>query len=138
MRSSLNAADETSARASYPRCPGSPSRCPKSPPGRLEELAIVCEETAAQGCPLLLTLVSAGISGEVLTAYGTPEQKQRWLPGPEDLLRRLRGHLDPYKAPKSVVGELPRTSTGKIQKNVLRDRYARHYDMPDAPPSTPG
>ena len=46
----------------------------------LTELAIVCEETAAQGCPLLLMLVSSGISGEVISAYGTPEQRQRWLP----------------------------------------------------------
>lgn len=46
----------------------------------LSELAIVCEETAAQGCPLLLTLVSCGISAEVIAAYGTPEQKRRWLP----------------------------------------------------------
>jgi acyl-coenzyme A synthetase/AMP-(fatty) acid ligase len=34
--------------------------------------------------------------------------------------------------PKAIitVEELPKTSTGKIQKNVLRDRYARHYDEP--------
>jgi alkylation response protein AidB-like acyl-CoA dehydrogenase len=46
----------------------------------LAELAIVCEETAAQGCPLLLLLVSSGISGEVIGAYGAPEQRRRWLP----------------------------------------------------------
>jgi alkylation response protein AidB-like acyl-CoA dehydrogenase len=46
----------------------------------LTELAIVCEETAAQGCPLLLLLVSSAISGEVIGAYGTPEQRRRWLP----------------------------------------------------------
>jgi alkylation response protein AidB-like acyl-CoA dehydrogenase len=46
----------------------------------LTELAIVCEETAAQGCPLLLLLVSSAISGEVIGTYGTPEQRQRWLP----------------------------------------------------------
>jgi acyl-coenzyme A synthetase/AMP-(fatty) acid ligase len=27
----------------------------------------------------------------------------------------------------SVADELPKTSTGKIQKNVVRDRYAGHY-----------
>jgi acyl-coenzyme A synthetase/AMP-(fatty) acid ligase len=26
-----------------------------------------------------------------------------------------------------VVEELPKTSTGKIQKNVVRDRHAAHY-----------
>jgi len=49
-----------------------------------------------------------------------------------ELLSRVRAHLDPYKVPKAIitVEELPKTSTGKIQKNVLRDRYARHYDEP--------
>jgi alkylation response protein AidB-like acyl-CoA dehydrogenase len=49
--------------------------------GGLAELAIVCEETAAQGCPLTLLLVSSGVSAEVLARYGSPQQKQRWLPG---------------------------------------------------------
>ncbi|MHC1563570.1 long-chain-fatty-acid--CoA ligase [Actinomycetospora sp. C-140] len=49
---------------------------------------------------------------------------------PETLVKELGGRLDRYKLPKSVivVDELPRTSTGKIQKNVLRERYAGHYD----------
>ena len=46
----------------------------------LTELAIVCEETGAQGCPLLLLLVSSAISGEVIGAFGTPGQRERWLP----------------------------------------------------------
>ena len=46
----------------------------------LAELAIVCEETAAQGCPLLLLLVSSAISGEVIATYGTDAQRERWLP----------------------------------------------------------
>jgi alkylation response protein AidB-like acyl-CoA dehydrogenase len=46
----------------------------------MTELAIVCEETAAHGCPLLLLLVSSAISGELLSRYGTAEQRQEWLP----------------------------------------------------------
>jgi alkylation response protein AidB-like acyl-CoA dehydrogenase len=46
----------------------------------LTELAIVAEETAAQGCPLLLLLVASAISGEVIGTYGTQEQRDRWLP----------------------------------------------------------
>ncbi len=46
----------------------------------LTELAIVCEELAAQGTPLLLLLVSAAISGEVITEFGTDEQRKTWLP----------------------------------------------------------
>ena len=47
----------------------------------LYELAAVCEEIAAQGCPMLLLLVSQAISAEVIGRYGSDEQKQRWLPG---------------------------------------------------------
>lgn len=46
----------------------------------LAELALVCEESAAQGCPLLLLLVSSAICGEVIARYGTTEQRARWLP----------------------------------------------------------
>ncbi|WP_431233055.1 acyl-CoA dehydrogenase family protein [Mycolicibacterium psychrotolerans] len=46
----------------------------------MAELAIVCEETAAHGCPLLLLLVSSAISGELLSRYGTAEQCREWLP----------------------------------------------------------
>ncbi len=45
------------------------------------ELAAVCEESAARGTPLLLLLVSSAISGEVLATYGSPAQRERWLPG---------------------------------------------------------
>jgi len=39
----------------------------------------------------------------------------------DELVAHVREHLAHFKAPKAVVfGELPRTSTGKIQKNVLR------------------
>jgi len=45
------------------------------------------------------------------------------------LIGALKQRLDGYKVPKSVivVDELPRTSTGKIQKNVVRDAHAKHY-----------
>ncbi len=52
--------------------------------GGLVELSIVCEEIAAQGCPMLLLLVSAAISAEVIARYGDAKQKQRWLPGLAD------------------------------------------------------
>jgi fatty-acyl-CoA synthase len=35
----------------------------------------------------------------------------------------VRARIARFKAPKRVVfGPLPKTSTGKVQKNVLRDR----------------
>ena len=48
--------------------------------GGIQELAIVCEEVAAAGCPLLLMVVSAAICGEVISHKGTDEQKKQWLP----------------------------------------------------------
>jgi alkylation response protein AidB-like acyl-CoA dehydrogenase len=46
----------------------------------VSELSIVCEELAAQGCPLLLILVSSAICGELITRFATAEQRQAWLP----------------------------------------------------------
>jgi alkylation response protein AidB-like acyl-CoA dehydrogenase len=49
--------------------------------GGITELSVVCEEIAAQGCPLLLIVVSAAISAELIARFGTQAQKERWLPG---------------------------------------------------------
>jgi fatty-acyl-CoA synthase len=39
------------------------------------------------------------------------------------LIEFCRGHMAKFKAPRAVVfGELPKTSTGKIQKFVLREK----------------
>jgi len=48
--------------------------------GGITELAIVCEELAAAGCPLLLLVVSPAIAGTIIARHGTPAQKQRYLP----------------------------------------------------------
>jgi malonyl-CoA/methylmalonyl-CoA synthetase len=42
------------------------------------------------------------------------------------LVARLKSTLANFKVPKRcyVVDELPRNAMGKVQKNVLRDRYA--------------
>ena len=46
----------------------------------ISELAIVCEEVAAAGCPLLMMLVSPAICATLLCRYGTEQQCSRWLP----------------------------------------------------------
>jgi len=48
------------------------------------ELAIVQEELSAAGSGLLMLVVSPAICGTVIARFGTPEQKQRWLPGIAD------------------------------------------------------
>lgn len=52
--------------------------------GGIGDIAAVCEELAAAGCPLLMMVVSPAICGTVIAKYGTEEQKQRWLPGLAD------------------------------------------------------
>ncbi len=49
--------------------------------GGIGDVAAVCEELAAQGCPLLMMVVSPAICGTVISRFGTEEQKQKWLPG---------------------------------------------------------
>jgi len=49
--------------------------------GGIGDIAAVCEELAAQGCPLLLMVVSPAICGTIISRFGTDQQKQRWLPG---------------------------------------------------------
>jgi alkylation response protein AidB-like acyl-CoA dehydrogenase len=49
--------------------------------GGIGDIAAVCEELAAQGCPLLLMVVSPAICGTIISRYGTDDQKKRWLPG---------------------------------------------------------
>ena len=47
----------------------------------LAELTVVCEEIAARGAPILLLLVTAAISAEVIAEFGSEEQCKEWLPG---------------------------------------------------------
>jgi alkylation response protein AidB-like acyl-CoA dehydrogenase len=46
----------------------------------IAELAIVLEELAANGCPLLLLVVSPAICATIIAHFGSDTQKQAWLP----------------------------------------------------------
>jgi acyl-CoA synthetase (AMP-forming)/AMP-acid ligase II len=65
---------------------------------------------------------------EAITAFVVPKPGQTIDPG--ELIAALKQRLDGFKVPKAVilVGELPKTSTGKIQKNVVRSEHAKHYE----------
>ena len=64
---------------------------------------------------------------EAITAVVVPK------PGvtidPEAIIAGVREQLAGFKTPKAVivVDQLPKTSTGKIQKNLVRDQHATHY-----------
>ena len=71
------------------------------------------------GEPIILRHVSVERWGEIGVAFvvvgGDASE--------EELIEFVRARLARFKAPKLVIfGELPKTSTGKIQKFVLRDR----------------
>jgi acyl-CoA synthetase (AMP-forming)/AMP-acid ligase II len=64
---------------------------------------------------------------EAITAVVVPKPGEHIDPGA--LIAALKDRLDPYKVPKSVIvaDELPKTSTGKIQKNLVREQHAAHF-----------
>ena len=82
-------------------------------------------------------IISAHPEVVEVAVVGVPDQ--RWVeavkaivaarPGSvleeSDIIEFCRGKLGGFKIPKSVdfVDELPRTSTGKVKKNVLREPY---------------
>jgi alkylation response protein AidB-like acyl-CoA dehydrogenase len=57
--------------------------------GGLTDLAIVIEETAAQGCPMFMLVISPAIAGSLLTAHASQEQKETWLAGIADGSKRI-------------------------------------------------
>jgi acyl-CoA synthetase (AMP-forming)/AMP-acid ligase II len=65
--------------------------------------------------------------GEAITAVVVP--REGTVLDEQKLISEVKRLIDPYKAPKAVVvmDALPRTSTGKVQKNVVRERLAGHY-----------
>jgi acyl-CoA synthetase (AMP-forming)/AMP-acid ligase II len=65
---------------------------------------------------------------EAVTALVIPHTGQTLTP--EEVDMAAQSVLPKFKCPKSVVimSEFPRTATGKIQKNILREMFADHYE----------
>ncbi len=65
---------------------------------------------------------------EAITAFVVPRPGE--MIDPAGLIAALKGRLDGYKVPKAVilVDQLPKTSTGKIQKNVVRSEHSKYYE----------
>ena len=63
--------------------------------------------------------------GEVPCAFVTLKPQNSPPPNESDLIDYCRDNMAHFKAPKHIVfGELPKTSTGKIQKFILRQHAA--------------
>jgi fatty-acyl-CoA synthase len=89
-----------------------------------ENIASVEVEQAISEHPAVLEVAVIAVPderwGEVPAAYVT--LREGATANEAEIIEHVRGRLARFKAPKSVVfGELPKTSTGKIQKYVLRE-----------------
>lgn len=73
---------------------------------------------------------------EAVTAIVIPHTGEQITEG--ELREALKEKLPPFKRPKSIliVDNFPRTATGKIQKNVLRQLHGGYYE--EVPRSTEG
>jgi fatty-acyl-CoA synthase len=90
-----------------------------------ENISSVEVENALSAHPLVLEAAVVARPdehwGEVPVAYVTLVDGASV--SAEELVEHVRGRLARFKAPKRIeFGEIPKTSTGKIQKNVLRAR----------------
>jgi malonyl-CoA/methylmalonyl-CoA synthetase len=75
--------------------------------------------------------ISSGVPhadfGEGVTAVVVPDNKTKI--DEAAVLRALDGRLAKFKLPKRVlfIDELPRNTMGKVQKNILRDKFGTLY-----------
>jgi fatty-acyl-CoA synthase len=90
-----------------------------------ENISTIEVEQAVMSHPAVMEAAVIAIPdekwGEVPKAFVT--LKPGRAATPEEIVLHVRGRIAHFKAPKAVeFGELPKTSTGKIQKYVLRER----------------
>lgn len=97
--------------------------------------SIEVEKALYEAEPRIQEVVVVGLSherwSEAVTAFVTAKPGSGLTEA--DVLAAARSRLAGFKQPKRVVlvGELPRTATGKVQKNVLRERYHDLYAGPE-------
>jgi fatty-acyl-CoA synthase len=85
----------------------------------------LCAHPAVLECAVIA--VPDDYWGERPKAFVTLKSSQQATP--EELIAFCREHLAHFKCPVAVeFGEIPRTSTGKVQKFVLREREWAGYD----------
>ncbi|MCL4767448.1 MAG: AMP-binding protein [Hyphomicrobiaceae bacterium] len=69
--------------------------------------------------------MDSDVLGEEVCAFVVPQHPQR-TPSAEEIIDHCRALLAPFKLPQKVlfVESLPMTPTGKIQKNILKERVS--------------
>ena len=90
-----------------------------------ENISTIEVEQAVMSHPAVLEAAVVAVPdekwGEVPKAFVTLKEGRSATA--EEIVQHVRGRIAHFKAPRTVeFGELPRTSTGKIQKYLLRER----------------
>lgn len=101
--------------------------------GGMEDLAVVTEEVAASGCPLMLLALSPAVCAAILAEHGSDEQRREWLPGMADGSRIMA-----FAITEPEAG----SNTRRITMRARRDggdwllsgmkHYVSHVDNADA------
>ena len=96
-----------------------------------ENISTIEVEQAVASHPAVLECAVVAVPdatwGEVPKAFVTLKPDQTATA--DELIAHCRSRLAHFKCPKAVAfGELPKTSTGKVQKFVLREREWQGYD----------
>lgn len=96
-----------------------------------ENVASIQVEQALLSHPKILNAVAVGLPHErwieAVTAFVLLKPGEQATK--EEIIQHCKGHLGAFQVPKEVVivEELPMTTTGKIQKHVLRKNYQHLY-----------
>jgi acyl-CoA synthetase (AMP-forming)/AMP-acid ligase II len=82
---------------------------------------ILEEHEAVAACACVGIPDPQGITGSAVKAYLVPVSKDAPPPKPIELVKLLRGRIEPYKMPVAFewIDDLPRTSSGKLQRGLL-------------------
>jgi len=96
-----------------------------------ENISTIEVEQAVASHPAVLECAVVAVPhptwGEVPKAFVTLKPEQ--TTSAEEIIAHCRARLAHFKCPKAVdFGELPKTSTGKVQKFVLREREWQGYE----------
>jgi acyl-CoA synthetase (AMP-forming)/AMP-acid ligase II len=95
--------------------------------------SIEVEKAVYAADPRVAEVVVVGLPhqrwSEAVTAFVVPKPGETI--DAAELIAAVKTRLDGFKVPKDVVfvDRLPKTSTGKIQKNVVRSEHASHYQQ---------
>lgn len=94
-----------------------------------ENVASIHVEQKLLNCPLVENCVVVGLPHPKWSEAVTAFVKLKGEGTKEDIIAYCREHLAGYQVPKEIVivEEFPMTTTGKIQKHVLRSSYTNLY-----------